>query len=406
MAIDAPVVTGYYRYTDIWFEWASALPNPDDRAPLKAIFAHDALVHSDHPLHVDGIVGVQMYIGTFPTGEARLLFSSRQVDYIRYWLHVMGLTKEIIPLPYSDCLLTESNLRSVSPVVYRDGSALHDANKQIDKNNKRLKGSNPTLKHRRHIFERVRSFWSEKKGVWCSMDFEAWELDHTLITEFGWSLVGWKSGNVVETNGHIIIDEARKYTNSKYVPDNRNHYNFGESELVKKASFKKRIQTFIASLSEYGPVFLVFHDNSQDIKYLKSAAIEAPLDGLSHILPDMMPNEGIFVVDTSDLFGALLGEGSGERRSLEKTCRLLQINTEYLHNAGNDAHYTLLAMKEMAEGDPLDIQREQRWPNRTGTGGVQVQLKAWEEDSDYSDEEGILPAVDIDAAKGGMDEDL
>jgi hypothetical protein len=66
-------------------------------------------------------------LGTFTTGESRLLFSSAQVDYIRYWLHAMQLTKDVIPLPYSDCLLTVSNLRNVSPVVYPDGFSLRNA---------------------------------------------------------------------------------------------------------------------------------------------------------------------------------------------------------------------------------------------------------------------------------------
>lgn len=43
----------------------------------------------------------------------------------------------------------------------------------------------------------------------------------------------------------------------------------------------------------------------------------------------------------------------------------------------------------MAEGDPLDMQREERWPNQTKTG-VQVEIKPWQEDEDYSDEEGIF----------------
>lgn len=51
-----------------------------------------------------------------------------------------------------------------------------------------------------------------------------------------------------------------------------------------------------------------------------------------------MPNSQIFVIDTSDLIGALLGEGSGTRRGLQKTCHLLQIETRLMHNAGNDAH--------------------------------------------------------------------
>jgi len=263
MARDTPVITGYYRYTDIWFEWHQAL---DDSRALKAILAHDCLVHPDHPLHVEGIDGVQMYMGTFVTGESRLLFSSAQVDYIRYWLHAMQLAKEVIPLPYSDCLLTESNLRNVSPVVYHDGGSLRNAIKKIDKNNKRLKGSNPVLTSRRELFERSRTFWAEKKGVWCALDFEAWELDHTVLTEFGWRLFGWKNGKEVEEAGHLIVDEHQKYRNSKYVPEHRYNYTFGKSEIVKKPVFKSKICAFVSSLSHYGPVFLVFHDNNQDIK--------------------------------------------------------------------------------------------------------------------------------------------
>ena len=45
----------------------------------------------------------------------------------------------------------------------------------------------------------------------------------------------------------------------------------------------------------------------------------------------------------------------------------------------------------MAKGDPVDIQREMRWPNRTGRG-VKVDFKPQEEDSDYSDDEGLMPA--------------
>ena len=46
----------------------------------------------------------------------------------------------------------------------------------------------------------------------------------------------------------------------------------------------------------------------------------------------------------------------------------------------------------MAEGEAIDIQRESRWPNQTATG-VKVELKPWEEDSDYSDEEGVIPPM-------------
>jgi hypothetical protein len=51
-----------------------------------------------------------------------------------------------------------------------------------------------------------------------------------------------------------------------------------------------------------------------------------------------MPDEGLFVVDTSDLFAALEGAATVDRRSLGRVCNLLQLPTEYLHNAGNDAY--------------------------------------------------------------------
>ena len=73
------------------------------------------------------------------------------------------------------------------------------------------------------------------------------------------------------------------------------------------------------------------------IRHLKSKHVDAPLDGLSYILPDETPEKGIFVIDTSLLFGALQGDIS-EARSLGGACALLKIPTTYLHNAGNDAH--------------------------------------------------------------------
>ena len=132
--------------------------------------------------------------------------------------------------------------------------------------------------------------------------------------------------------------------------------------------FKTRIHNLIGGLTDYGPVFLTFHDNSQDIKSvsflttlslltsldiyrdLKSLGVE--LAGLSYVLPDTTPENQIYVVDTSDMIGALLGEGSGSRRGLQKTCHLLQIPTDFLHNAGNDAHVSKPILHFVISADP------------------------------------------------------
>ncbi len=82
------------------------------------------------------------------------------------------------------------------------------------------------------------------------------------------------------------------------------------------------------------------------MKYLRSPEIDAPLEELSFFLPESCAEaeasdtNKIYVIDTSELFAALEGDSGGQKRSLERVCRLLQIKSEFtqhLHNAGNDA---------------------------------------------------------------------
>ena len=121
------------------------------------------------------------------------------MEYIREWLHATGLTKSLIPIPYSDCLLTESDLRNIAPIYFTNGGDLrnslkvcaqnvsnhpfftHKSQQKIEKNNKRLKGAHPILKSRRQTFELVRTFYSDKNGVWCAIDIEAWDRDHSYV---------------------------------------------------------------------------------------------------------------------------------------------------------------------------------------------------------------------------------
>jgi hypothetical protein len=42
----------------------------------------------------------------------------------------------------------------------------------------------------------------------------------------------------------------------------------------------------IQSMARPGPLLRMFHNNSQDLKYLRSLEIDVPLDGLSFILPE------------------------------------------------------------------------------------------------------------------------
>ncbi|KAI0092013.1 hypothetical protein BDY19DRAFT_990761 [Irpex rosettiformis] len=393
MAKQRELVTGYYRLTDIVWEWHQVLPDPTDIGPLKAVIGWEALVHPDHPLRKPDQDGLELFIGMFENGEARLLMSSAQVSYISYYLHAMGLTKQPIPIPSSRYLIKRSTLKSCAPDYYNTAAALRKSMKSIDKANKRLRGlgvANNRLTGRRMDFERVRSYWVSKRGTWIAFDFESWEREHSMLLEVGWSLLRWDAGGK-ETNkpAHLIVKERMQYQNGTYVQGNRDHYNFGQSEQVHKSVVKDRVRSIINEAQERGPVFLVFHDSSQDIKDLTREDVAGHITGLSYRLPDQAPSTGTFVVDTVDLFAALEGNTGANKWSLEQTCRQLQVlPLENLHNAGNDAHYTMLALKSMAEGGPLDSQRQQRWPAYISVSGLGADLPGVDGNPDVEELEG------------------
>ncbi|KZV76094.1 hypothetical protein PENSPDRAFT_570434 [Peniophora sp. CONT] len=382
-------VEGYYRYTDIWWKWPESLPEEERWQPIKCFFAHDALVHIDHPFH-PGKEGVDLFVGVLKNGESRLLFSSKQVEYARYWIYAMGLTKEPLPLPCSDVLILPNELKHVGSMYYKTGSDLRGALKHLEKINKKVGkgGMDSSLANRRMIFENVRTLWAEKQGVWCAIDVESYEYEHTTLTELGYSIQRWENEEPVHENGHLCVKEAWRLRNGKYVPDAREKYDYGASEILPRTDFREKIRALIESLKQYGAVFLIFHDAASDIQYLldDKYKINASLPNLSYLLPDKC-KDGLYCVDTCDLWGALEGIPQ-DKRKLEHICRELGLKPQNMHNAGNDAYFTLGALRAMAEGAPLDQQRQARYPANRIEG---LAVKEKDEDEDELDEELDLP---------------
>ncbi|KAJ7764970.1 hypothetical protein DFH07DRAFT_810980 [Mycena maculata] len=376
-------LTGYYRASDILFHYHQSLKNTRDAVQLQKLFSHDAVLHPRHPLAADGVKGIQGYIGTWDDGQARVLFSSAQVDYLRYWMHAMQLAQDLLPLPYSDCMFVD--VRVVSPTVFESLGALSATSKKLGRMNQYLK-ENPLLVGRRSRFERVRTLWSAKEGVWCALSFDAWEVDHTAISDVGWSLVRWESGTEISQRGHLVVKENQTYKKTQ-IEDG------SDIQLVSKAtSLKGKVNDLFSELRQHGPVFLVSNDVKGDLNYLRSKALQVPLEDLASELPESMPSAGVFIVDPTELFHALSGGSDSEtdRNALARICKHLHINFGDVQNAGTTAECSLHALRSMASGPQLDAQREQRWPNQTE---LQVQFKAWEDDPSHDDLEGLIPPL-------------
>lgn len=165
------------------------------------------------------------------------------------------------------------------------------------------------------------------KRMLC-IDVEAFEHDTKKITEIGCCVVE----GIRVIHKHYIIEENQKYRNGKYVADNRDHYNFGESEILPLADIVTIMNDQIAKCD-----FMVGHAFRNDIQMLSSIGI--PIGNAKYY-------------DTAKIGKAILQVKKstvGLKEVLERT----NIEHSHLHNAGNDSSYTMAALLALVEQQDL-----------------------------------------------------
>lgn len=204
---------------------------------INAFMARDALVDPDHPFRKPGDTGAELWMGelmlhstcpasaltsmpdaypvTLYNGESRLCFSSAQVEYARYYVKAVGLVDITLPLPSSHYLITKSMINAVSPVYYDKANTIKKDLNKISKNNKKLKNtSDPKLASLRLVFDHIRAAWMSQRSTWLAIDFEAWEMYHHDLTEFGFAMTRFDKGKQVENeDGHWIVWEREHIRN-------------------------------------------------------------------------------------------------------------------------------------------------------------------------------------------------
>ncbi|CEQ42340.1 SPOSA6832_04149 [Sporobolomyces salmonicolor] len=187
-------------------------------------------------------------------------------------------------------------------------------------------------------------------AAFIALDVEFWERDHSVLLEFGWSVVefvkeeGSKKVKERRQDQHVVIKENRGRRNGRYSPDARDHFDFGRTLTLPSESLYYLLHALFSTLSSTSPAYLIFHDPRGDLRALANLGFDVERDferELKRMENASRNNEdgGVWIVDTQRLFGAWL-----ERKSqvgLEKACAEFEVPTKRLHNAGNDAHYTL-----------------------------------------------------------------
>ncbi|KAL2867067.1 uncharacterized protein BJX67DRAFT_381386 [Aspergillus lucknowensis] len=198
-------------------------------------------------------------------------------------------------------------------------------------------------------------FWTEP--VFVSVDVEVNERCHTLVTEVGIStldtrdLIGVAPGPQGEgwqsriRSRHLRVEEYANHVNRLYVRGCPDKFEFGVSEWVSADEVSSTVQSSFAHPTFFDgdekklrPLVLVGHSLISDIQYLELAGV--------HIV-EKSSGASNFAdrIDTATTFQVIRGETAA--RSLGAVLGELGMTGWNLHNAGNDARYTMQALVAM-----------------------------------------------------------
>ncbi|KAF4260864.1 hypothetical protein CNMCM8812_005211 [Aspergillus fumigatus] len=209
-------------------------------------------------------------------------------------------------------------------------------------------------------------FWQEP--ILISVDVECNERCPGQVTEVGIStldtmeLVDTLPGEDAENwtsqirSRHLRVREYGHIVNRQYVTGCPGSFEFGESEWVSKGKLADVVQACFQPPYSFGvedmdgvqvgsgpehkhqkrSLILVGHNTAMDVKYLASLGIPVFEDVTAAFVER---------IDTAELYRAIRGEFN--QHSLASILGELGIIGWNLHNAGNDARYTLEALVRM-----------------------------------------------------------
>lgn len=178
----------------------------------------------------------------------------------------------------------------------------------------------------------MKAVFGRRSTLFC-IDVEAWEYNTSYVTEIGIAIYDpRKQANALMpsiTLIHIIIQENRRKTNGKFVPEHSRNFNGKITYIMPQAEAVKFIQSLICyyfiNERKTRECCLVGHDVRGDIEWLKKLGISFPSDTNS--------------LDTQKIYAATHGMNGA---SLTNALRIADLPHAFLHNAGNDAYYTLV----------------------------------------------------------------
>lgn len=179
--------------------------------------------------------------------------------------------------------------------------------------------------------QRLQEAMSATDKMIIFIDVEWYEHTKGKVTEIGYTLI--ENGKHTGTH-HIIIKERLDLRNTKFVPDNKDNFNFGTSMMMSLEQSLEHLRGVLVHCD-----YIMGHGVGGDITVLTHALGHEKRQHIYSMFEDKI------VVDTIHATKQFTGHKMGIRRCLEH----FNIKYSHLHNAGNDTHYNWLVAQELAK---------------------------------------------------------
>lgn len=205
----------------------------------------------------------------------------------------------------------------------------------------------------KYIANSIRMLASQQTICFC-VDVEAFERNTNVVTEIGISIYDPRESLYSTVPNfrtyHLIVAESLRLRNGNFVCDVKDCFLLGESYVMSLSSCVEFIQTLLnyymvphtPQEATWRRAF-VGHNVKGDLKWLSSIGVNVPAD-IDHDI--LKPSARIAVLDTEKLYRISYGSKGS---NLGKILRLFQIPHSFLHNAGNDAYFTLKLLLHMCD---------------------------------------------------------
>ncbi|KAH0045777.1 hypothetical protein KCU78_g168, partial [Aureobasidium melanogenum] len=175
--------------------------------------------------------------------------------------------------------------------------------------------------------------------VLLAIDLEWHESGRHELLEIGLSLTlqsQWHEAHPPISTYHLVVQDFYDVRNGTHVPDHKDDFNFGPSELTAYEDLRHRIRNVIKSVAPSShEIVLIGHSIDHDLAVFERIG-----------MADMINHEAANILDI-----ALAYQAQQNERQTTKLSRILDhynIPYENLHNAANDAYYTLVACHRIA----------------------------------------------------------